>query len=445
MKSVLMRAAARLLQGGLVMAALTGTAVAEDGLSGSGNAWIMTATALVLFMTLPGLALFYAGLVRARNSLSVLMHCFAIACLCSVLWFAAGYTIAFGDVGSGFIGSLDKLFLKGITPDSLSGSLPEITFVMFQMTFAIITPALIVGAYVERIRFSAMLVFSGLWMLVVYAPVVHWIWGGGFMSGDGWFGQTFGTGVMDFAGGIVVHATAGATAIVAAVMLGKRRGWPEHSVPPHAPWMTMIGAAMLWVGWFGFNGGSQLASDGGAGMAIAVTHLSAATASLVWAGIEWKKFGKPTLIGIVTGMVGGLATVTPASGFIGPMGGIICGLLGGSVCFYAVLMMKNRLKIDDSLDVFAVHGVGGIMGSLMVAFLALDAFGGPGLAEGVSAGSQLMAQAVSIVITVIWSVGLSWILLKICDLVFGLRVSEDDEVEGLDITEHGERAYDVVS
>ena len=340
--------------------------LAFAGVDSGDTAWILTATALVLFMTLPGLALFYAGLVQPKNIVSVLMHHFAIACLMSVLWVVAGYSLAFSGDGA-YIGDLGNLFMSAITIDSLSGTIPESLFGAFQMTFAVITPALIIGAYVERIRFSAVLIFSGLWLLVVYAPVTHWVWGGGFMAA---------MGVMDFAGGIVVHATAGTAALVAAVVIGRRRNFPSAIQPPHSPVLTMIGACMLWVGWFGFNGGSALAAGGGAGMALLVTHISAAVASLVWMVIEWKKFGRPSLVGIATGMVAGLATVTPASGFIGVPGGIILGLVGGYFCYVAVDVIRNRLRIDDSLDVFAVHGVGGILGSLLVAVLATDTFSG---------------------------------------------------------------------
>ena len=395
------------------------------------TAWILTATALVLFMTLPGLALFYAGLVQPKNIVSVLMHHFAIACLMSLLWVVAGYSLAFSGDGA-YIGDLGNLFMSAITVDSLSGTIPESLFGAFQMTFAVITPALIIGAYVERIRFSAVLIFSGLWLLVVYAPVTHWVWGGGFMAA---------MGVMDFAGGIVVHATAGTAALVAAVVIGRRRNFPSAVQPPHSPVLTMIGACMLWVGWFGFNGGSALAAGGGAGMALLVTHISAAVASLVWMVIEWKKFGRPSLVGIATGMVAGLATVTPASGFIGVPGGIILGLVGGYFCYVAVDIIRNRLNIDDSLDVFAVHGVGGILGSLLVAVLATDTFSGLGLAEGVSIASQFSVQAICVAITVIWTAIASYAILKIAGVFGGLRVTDDEEVEGLDIAQHGERGY----
>lgn len=390
---------------------------------GADTAWIIVATALVLFMTLPGLALFYGGLVRARNVLSVFMHCYAIACLMSVLWFAFGYSIAFGD-GNAYWGGLGKMFLDGITADTVSGTLPEVLFFAFQMTFAIITPALIVGAYVERIGFGFVLVFSGLWMLLCYAPVTHWIWGGGMLSDGGIFGDT---GVRDFAGGIVVHETAGLAAILIAVFLGPRK---DATKPPHNPGYVMIGASMLWVGWFGFNGGSQLAADGGAAMALTVTHLSAATASLTWALWEKLKYGKASLVGIVTGTIAGLASITPASGFVGPVEALIIGAIAGILCQEAVSLIRNKLKIDDTLDVFAVHGVGGIFGTIMIA-----AFG---------AGSWA-AQLGGLAIVGIFTVVVTVILIKLVALITPLRVSEEQEFNGLDITAHGESAYDHVS
>ena len=412
------------------LAVLTPTAAFAAVDSGD-TAWILTATALVLFMTLPGLALFYAGLVQSKNVVSVLMHHFAVACLMSVLWVVAGYSLAFSGDGAWF-GDFSNLFMGAVTATSESGTIPESLFAAFQMTFAVITPALIIGAYVERIKFSAVLIFSGLWLLAVYAPVTHWVWGGGIMAG--W-------GVMDFAGGIVVHATAGTAALVAAIVIGKRRSFPSSVQPPHSPILTMIGACMLWVGWFGFNGGSALAAGQNAAMALLVTHISAAVASLVWMVIEWKKFGRPSVVGIATGMVAGLATVTPASGFIGVPGGIILGLAGGYICYLAVDFIRGKLGIDDSLDVFAVHGVGGIMGSLLVAVLATDTFSGMGLADGVSVGSQFMVQAKSVVITVIWTAVASYIILKIAAMFGGLRVDEEAELEGLDLSQHGERGY----
>ena len=384
------------------------------------TAWIIVATALVLFMTLPGLALFYGGLVRARNVLSVFMHCYAIACLMSVLWFAFGYSIAFGE-GTPYWGGLGKMFLSGIDSETLSGNLPEVLFFAFQMTFAIITPALIVGAYVERIGFGFVLLFSALWMLVCYAPVTHWIWGGGFLADGGIFGET---GVRDFAGGIVVHETAGLAALVLAVMLGARK---NQTTPPHNPGYVMIGASMLWVGWFGFNGGSQLAADGGAAMALTVTHISAATASLTWALWERVKFGKSSLVGLVTGTIAGLASITPASGFVGPVEALAIGAIAGVLCQEAVVLVRNVLKIDDTLDVFAVHGVGGIFGTIMIA-----AFG---------AGSWV-AQLGSLAIVGVYTVVVSVILAKLVGLVTPLRVDQESEYNGLDITVHGERAYD---
>jgi len=418
---------------GFIAASLVASPVfaADSAIDSGDTAWILTATALVLFMTLPGLALFYAGLVQSKNIVSVLMHHFAIAALMSILWVIAGYSLAFSGDGA-WVGDLANAFMSNITLDSASGTIPESVFAAFQMTFAIITPALIIGAYVERMKFAALLLFSAIWLLVVYAPVTHWVWGGGIMAE--W-------GVLDFAGGIVVHATAGTAALVCALVVGKRRGFPTSIQPPHSPVLTMIGASMLWIGWFGFNGGSALGAGNSAGMALLVTHIAAATASLVWMFIEWFRFGRPSLVGIVTGMVAGLATVTPASGFIGIPGGLILGLAGGAACYIAVDLIRVRLKIDDSLDVFAVHGVGGILGSLLVAYLALPAFGGLGLADGVTAGSQFMVQLSSVAITVLWTGIASYVILKIIGVVIGLRVDQQDEIEGLDLSQHGERGY----
>ncbi|WP_340251303.1 ammonium transporter [Roseobacter sp. HKCC-CH-9208] len=388
------------------------------------TAWIIVATALVLFMTLPGLALFYGGLVRARNVLSVFMHCYAIACLMSILWLAFGYSIAFGSGTSGFWGGLDKAFLNGVTADSLSGSLPEILFFAFQMTFAIITPALIVGAYVERVGFGFVLLFSALWMLIVYAPVVHWIWGGGMMSDGGIFGEA---GVRDFAGGIVVHETAGLAALVIAIFLGARK---NQTTPPHNPGFVMIGAAMLWVGWFGFNGGSQLAADGGAAMALTVTHISAAAASLSWGLWERVKYGKTSLVGVVTGTIAGLASITPASGFVGPVAALIIGTIAGVLCQEAVNLIRNKVKIDDTLDVFAVHGVGGIFGTIMIAVFGQGAW-----------VAQLGALAVVGAYTIVLTVA----LVKLVGMITPLRVDAETEVNGLDLSVHGERAYDMSS
>jgi Amt family ammonium transporter len=393
-------------------------------MNGADTAWIIVATALVLFMTLPGLALFYGGLVRARNVLSVFMHCFSIACLMSILWLAFGYTIAFGPGESGLWGGLGKAFLNGVTTDSLAGTLPEVLFFAFQMTFAIITPALIVGAYVERISYGFVMLFSGLWMLLCYAPVVHWIWGGGILSDGGIFGDT---GVRDFAGGIVVHETAGLAALLLAVMLGARR---DKTKPPHNPGMVMIGAAMLWVGWFGFNGGSQLAADGGAAMALTVTHISAAAASLTWALWERIKFGKSSLVGMVTGTIAGLASITPASGFVGPIEALIIGSVAGILCQEAVNFVKHKIVIDDTLDVFAVHGIGGIFGTIMIA-----AFG-----QG-----TWIAQLGGLVVVGLYTVGVTLVLIKLVALVTPMRVGEEDESDGLDLAQHGERAYDIAS
>ena len=393
-------------------------------MNGADTAWIMTATALVLLMTLPGLALFYGGLVRARNVLSVFMHCYAIACLMSVLWFLVGYSIAFGEGTSGLWGGLGKIGLNGVTAESLSGTLPEVAFFAFQMTFAIITPALIVGAYVERIGFGFVMLFSGLWMLLCYAPVVHWVWGGGMLADGGIFGEV---GVRDFAGGIVVHETAGLAAIILAIFLGARKN--QHT-PPHNPGLVMIGAAMLWVGWFGFNGGSQLAADGGAAMAITVTHISAAAASLSWAFWERVKFGKSSLVGIVTGTIAGLASITPASGFVGPWEALLIGSIAGILCQEAVVLIRNKAKIDDTLDVMAVHGVGGIFGTIMIAVFGAGTW-----------TAQLGSLAIVGVYTTVVTVG----LILLCRLVTPLRVDEETEVGGLDLAVHGERAYDITS
>ena len=393
-------------------------------MNGADTAWIIVATALVLFMTLPGLALFYGGLVRSRNVLSVFMHCYAIACLMSLLWFGFGYSIAFGSGTSGYWGGADKLFLNGVTVDSLTGTLPEVLFFAFQMTFAIITPALIVGAYVERISFGFVLLFSSLWMLLCYAPVVHWVWGGGFLADGGIFGDT---GVRDFAGGIVVHETAGLAALILAILLGARR---DPSKPPHNPGMVMIGAAMLWVGWFGFNGGSQLAADGGAAMAITVTHISAAAGSLTWALWERIKFGKASLVGLVTGTIAGLASITPASGFVTPLEALAIGSIAGILCQEAVTLIRNKVKIDDTLDVFAVHGVGGIFGSIMIAVFGAGTWA---------------AQLGSLAIVGIYTTVVTVALIYICKAITPMRVDHETEVNGLDLAVHGERAYDITS
>ena len=405
---------------------------AQAGVLSDGNtAWVLTSTALVLFMTLPGLALFYAGLVQSKNVLSVMMHCFAIACLVSVLWLIIGYSIAFGD-GSPLFGGLGKVLLSGVSKETLEGNIPETVFFMFQMTFAIITPCLIVGAYPERIKFSSVLVFSGLWLILVYAPVTHWVWGGGWLAA---------MGVMDFAGGLVVHATAGTSALLLAFMLGPRKGFPDGLRPPHNPGLSMIGAAMLWVGWFGFNAGSALAADTSAGMAMLVTHIAAATASLVWMLVEWIKFGKPSLIGIITGMVAGLATITPASGYVGPLGGLCIGFVGGLVCYWVVGLVKSKWAIDDSLDVFAVHGVGGMVGTLLAAVFCVATLGGGGLPDDATIGSQFMVQVIGVIATVLWSLVFTYIIVKVTMSLVGLRVDEEEITQGLDVSAHGESGY----
>ncbi len=422
----------------IILALLPIQAFADD-LNTANTSWILTSTALVLFMTIPGLSLFYGGLVRSKNVLSVLMQCFAITCLASIVWFAFGYSIAFGDGGSmnAYVGNLDNLFLGKVTEGSMSGDIPESVFAMFQMTFAIITPALIVGAFAERMRFSAMLLFSGLWLTLVYAPITHWVWGGG------WLGEM---GLLDFAGGTVVHITAGVGALVAALVLGNRKGFPRQAMPPHNLTMTVTGAGMLWVGWFGFNGGSALAANGDAGMAMLVTHISAAAGSLAWMMMEWTKHGKPSVLGIVTGMVAGLGTITPASGFVGPAGALIIGLSAGVICYYATQAIKQRFKIDDSLDVFPVHGVGGMLGTLLAGVFASDALGifsGQGYNEGMNMASQVFVQLVGIIATFAYTAIASYILLKLVDKLLVLRVDEEDEVRGLDLVEHDERGYDL--
>ena len=399
----------------------------------TGNtAWILTSTALVLFMTLPGLALFYAGLVRASNILSVLMHCFTIACISSVAWLVIAYSLAFSGTGA-YVGDLGNLFLAGLSRESMSGDIPESVFFMFQMTFAIITPALIVGAYPERIKFSFVAVFSLLWVILIYAPIVHWIWAEG-----GWLYEM---GIRDFAGGLVVHLTAGITALVIAFFLGPRDGFPNSVQPPHNPGLTMMGACMLWVGWFGFNGGSALASNGDAGMAILVTHISAATATIVWIIIEKIKFGKSSLVGAVTGCIAGLASITPASGSVGPMGGLVIGLIAGGVCYYMVNIVKETFNIDDSLDVFAVHGVGGLLGILLIPFLTAESYGGIGYDEGSSFGDLMTTQIIGAVSVGLFTLIGSVILLLIIKSIFGLRVSDDSQEEGLDVAEHGQSGY----
>jgi len=416
--------------GALAMAPATALAATPGTVDPAATAWILSASALVLLMTLPGLALFYGGLVREKNVLSVLMQCVAIACVCTVLWLAVGYSLAFSGT-AGFIGDLNRVFLGADPRSALVGSLPEPVFFLFQTTFAIITPALIIGAVVERARFAAVLLFSGLWLLAVYAPVTHWIWGGGWLAK---------LGVMDYAGGLVVHATAGVSALVFAIRVGPREGFPRDQAPPHNPGMTMIGAGLLWVGWFGFNGGSALSAGADAGMAIVATHVSACVAGMVWGAVEWIRFGRPSMIGVVTGVVAGLATVTPASGFVGPAGGLVLGAAGSLVCFWAVHLVKARFKIDDSLDVFAVHGVGGILGILLVSVLASPALGGAGFPAGHGVGAQLGVQLLGLAVVVIWSGAVSLGLLWVVNRLVGLRASEIAIEDGLDLAEHGERA-----
>ena len=404
--------------------------------NGANTAWILTATALVLFMTLPGLSLFYGGLVRSKNVLTILVQCFAIACVASVMWFAFTYSLAF-STGNAVLGGLDKVLLRDMTAATVTGGLPESVFVMFQMTFAIITPALMVGAFAERMKFSAVLLFCSLWALFVYAPVCHWVWGGG------WLQQM---GLLDFAGGTVVHVTAGVGSLVAALVVGPRKGFPAQPMPPHNMTMTVTGAGMLWFGWFGFNAGSALAANGDAGMAMMATHLSAAAGAITWMTIEWFRFGKPSALGIVTGMVAGLGTITPASGYVGPGGALVIGVLAGAVCFYATLWLKHGLKIDDSLDVFPVHGVGGIIGTLLAGVFAsadLGVFSGKGFAAGVSMGHQLWVQAIGVAAVFAFSAVVSWLLLKLTACLVGLRVSRDEEIEGLDLVLHNEAGYDI--
>ena len=408
---------------------------AQD-LNGANTGWILTSTALVLFMTLPGLSLFYGGLVRTKNVLSVLMQCFAIAVSISILWLVVGYSIAFGPSDSAYWGGLSRMFFSGIDINSMSGDIPETVFAAFQMTFAIITPALIVGAFVERIKFSSMLIFSILWTLLVYFPVANWVWGGG------WLGSM---GLIDFAGGTVVHVTAGVGALVTALVIGQRKEFGQSSTLPHNLTMSFTGAAMLWVGWFGFNAGSALAADGAAGMALFVTHISAATGALTWMVIEWIKFGKPSGLGAITGMVAGLATITPASGSVGPAGGLLVGLAGGIICYYATTYLKQNLKIDDSLDVFPVHGVGGMVGTFLAGILVsnnLGVFSGNGLADGMTIGSQVGVQVTGILATGIYTAIVTFILLKIvATLTSGIRITDEQEQVGCDITDHDEKGY----
>ena len=426
---------------GLLLVALASFSAPSFAADTGHTAWMLTATALVLFMTIPGLSLFYAGLVRAKNVLSVLMQCFAITGLMSVLWFVAGYTIAFGTDGVAagpYLGDMGNMFLANVSMDSMRNGIPETLFVMFQMTFAVITPALIVGGFAERMKFSAMLLFSSAWMLLVYAPVCHWVWGGG------WLGNM---GLQDFAGGTVVHITAGVAALVAAMMMGPRRGFGSTAMPPHNLTMTVTGAGMLWVGWFGFNAGSALAADNSAAMAMLVTHLSAACGSLAWMTMEWIRHGKPSVLGIVTGMVAGLGTITPASGSVGPAAAVVIGLSAGVVCYFATITLKNTLKIDDSLDVFPVHGVGGILGTVLAGVFCAPGLGilsGNGFSVGInSVGGQLYVQILGVVVTFTFALIGSWVLLKVVDSLMGLRVDEEQETEGLDLVLHDERGYDL--
>ncbi|HBS14426.1 MAG TPA: ammonia channel protein [Alcanivorax sp.] len=420
--------------------ALTPSLALADTLDKSDSAWILTATALVLFMTLPGLALFYGGLVRNKNVLSVLMQCFAIACAVSLVWLVVGYSLAFSDGGAAnaWIGGFSNVFFDGIGRDTLEGSLPKSLHGLFQMTFAIITPALIVGAFTERMRFGAMLAFSVLWVLGVYVPICHWVWGGGWLAE---------LGLYDFAGGTVVHITAGVAALVAAVVLGRRQDWPGQAMKPHNMTMTVMGAGMLWVGWFGFNGGSALAADGNASMAMLVTHISAAAGSLAWVTLESIKFGKPSALGIATGMVAGLGTITPASGFVGPGGALLIGLAAGVICFYMVLVVKQKWRIDDSLDVFPVHGIGGVLGTLLAGVFAsteLGVFSGYGFAKPeYGMLDQIGVQALGVVATFVYTAVVTFLLLKLVGLFTPLRVTAEEEAQGLDIALHEERGYDI--
>ena len=435
MKTTLRKSASALP---LLVTLLLPSVALADELNGADTAWIITATALVLFMTIPGLSLFYAGLVRTKNVVSVLMQCFALTCLMSILWYVAGYSIAFsGD--NAFIGNLDKAFMSGVTVDSLSGTIPESVFATFQMTFAIITPALIVGGFAERMKFSAVLLFCTLWSLFIYAPITHWVWAEG-----GWL---FEKGLFDFAGGTVVHITAGVSALVCAIYIGNRKGFPETAMPPHNLTMSVTGAGMLWVGWFGFNAGSALAANGDAGMAMLVTHISAAAGSLAWMTVEWVKHGKPSVLGIVTGMVAGLGTITPASGFVGPGGALVIGLTAGVACYFATQCIKRALKIDDSLDVMPVHGVGGILGTLAAGIFAstqLGLFSGKGYGEGTTMSDQMIVQIQGVAATFGYTaVGTFVILMIVNVLLGGIRVTPDEETEGLDQVLHDERGYNL--
>jgi len=431
-----MKLSKKVMVGAATMAAagLPSIAFAEDAVLNSGDtAWMLTATALVLFMTIPGLSLFYAGMARAKNGLSVMMQCFAITAVMTVIWALYGYSIAFGGEGA-YWGGLDKLFLSGLTVDSMSGTIPESVFMTFQMTFAIITPALIVGAFAERMKFSAMLIFMVIWVTVVYAPVAHWVWGdGGFLGA---------MGILDFAGGTVVHINAGVAGLVAAIVVGKRKGYQKVPMPPHNLMFTVVGAAMLWVGWFGFNAGSELAADGTAGMAMAVTQIAAAMAAVVWMLAEWITHGKPSVLGIASGAIAGLVAITPAAGAVGPMGALAIGAASGMGCFIAVVKVKPALGFDDALDAFSVHGVGGIIGALLTGVFCATSLGGAGFGDGNdSISSQVMTQAYGIGVVLVYTAVVTFIILKVLDLLIGLRVTEEEETEGLDISQHDERAY----
>ena len=430
------------LIGSVLLLLLPGLALAQDAapavaLDTGDTAWMLMSTALVLLMTLPGLALFYGGLVRSKNVLSVLMQCLGIACMASIIWILFGYSLAFGP-GGPFIGGLSKAFMNGVDEGAMVGTIPETVFVMFQMTFAIITPALIVGAFAERMRFTAMLLFSMLWLVLVYAPVTHWVW-----SSDGWL---FEQGLLDFAGGTVVHTTCGVAALICALVMRPRTGFPDSPMTPHNVTMTVTGACMLWVGWFGFNAGSAVAANGNAGMAMLVTHISAAAGALAWMTMEWIKYGKPSALGVATGIIAGLATITPASGFVGPGGALLIGIMAGVICFTVTNYMKRALKVDDSLDVFPVHGVGGVLGTLAAGVLAstgLGLFSGQGYAEGMTMSKQMGVQLLGVVAVAGYTAILSFILLKLVDALTGLRVTAEDENLGLDTSQHNERGYDL--
>ncbi|MEC9375210.1 MAG: ammonium transporter [Pseudomonadota bacterium] len=404
-----------------------------DGHNSGDTAWMLTSTALVLFMTIPGLSLFYAGMVRSKNILSVMMQCFAITGLATIIWIVVGYSIAFTGEGS-FMGGLDKAFLKGVTVDAMSGSIPESVFMTFQMTFAIITPALIVGAFAERMKFSAMLWFMGIWLIFVYSPICHWVWGGGWLSQ---------MGVLDFAGGTVVHINAGIAGLVACIMLGKREGYMKTPMPPNNLGYTIVGAAMLWVGWFGFNAGSQLAADGSAGMAMAVTQIATAAAALSWMFSEWVFHGKPSVLGIASGAVAGLVAITPACGFVGPMGALAIGITSGVLCYFAATKLKNALGYDDSLDVFGVHAIGGIIGALLTGIFVAEGLGGAGLGDEITMIQQFRNQAIGVIATIVYTGIASFIILKVVDKAIGLRVSSEEEAQGLDLALHDERGYNV--